>query len=209
MYDYDDVLEKYSRKDSKNLFTMRFEKVSLETWITAAKKQDNSRTENFFHLIEKYNEDELHSIWENIKLPQRATKFSAGYDFFAPVSLKIDPGEIITIPTGIKWKPARRYDSGNHSVDIPFFLSIYPRSSLGRDYSLREPNIVSIIDADYYGNISNEGHIMINIKNEGTNGSCKIEAGRAYAQGIIQRYYVTDDDDVTATRTGGFGSTNK
>ena len=50
---------------------------------------------------------------------------------------------------------------------------------------------------------------MINIKNEGTNGSCKIEAGRAYAQGIIQRYYVTDDDDVTATRTGGFGSTNK
>lgn len=203
---------------------MIFEKVSFEVWEKSVLDHTHSRTENFWKQLKFFDRGDLLEIWQKMKLPQRATKFSAGYDFFAPIDLKIQPGEIITIPTGIKWNPKVHVDrhidqdklcwvdgDGNkiNETAIPYFLSIYPRSSLGRDYSLREPNIVSIIDADYYGNQSNEGHIMINIKNEGTNGICVIEAGTAYAQGIIQKYYIEDNDVSTGIRMGGFGSTSK
>jgi dUTP pyrophosphatase len=73
---------------------------------------------------------------------------------------------------------------------------------------VREPNIVSIIDADYYGNITNEGHIFINLKNEG-NAYFQCKDGMGYVQGIIQPYLKVDGDNVETIRTGGFGSTTK
>jgi dUTP pyrophosphatase len=188
---------------------MKFEKVSFSVWKRDALRVENYR-EKLFHTMlmnhkpqpEKYKFSEFEyyffGVWKLIKLPQRATKYSAGYDFFSPVDIILYPGEVITIPTGIKWNPEDRMD---------MVLSIYPRSSLGRDYSLREPNIVSIIDADYYGIESNEGHIFINLKNEGQNGPVKIPARTAYAQGIITQYFTTSDDFTTSIRTGGFGST--
>jgi len=188
---------------------MRFEKVSYLEWIRAC-NQDATRREKLFYDIVHHEPDDgkpnVVKLWKEIKLPERATVGSAGYDFFAPVDIILHPGELITIPTGIKWT-SMELDNG--ILTNQYFLSIYPRSSLGRDYSIREPNIVSIIDEDYYNNKSNEGHIFINIKNEGTNGPCLIKKGTAYAQGIIQRYYMIDGDHTTKTRTGGFGSTTK
>jgi dUTP pyrophosphatase len=178
---------------------MRFEKVSFTQWELDALKKGKYREWNFYKNLPEGFPSRF-DVWNKIKLPKRATKFSAGHDFFMPITIKIQPGETITIPTGIKWNPGDQKDT---------YLSIFPRSSLGRDYSLREPNIVSIIDADYYGIESNEGHIFINLKNEGTNGAVIIHEGEAYAQGIINKYYVTDDDDVTTERTGGFGSTTR
>ena len=43
-------------------------------------------------------------IYDAIKLPKRATKGSAGYDFYAPYSFVLAPGETVTIPTGIRVK---------------------------------------------------------------------------------------------------------
>jgi dUTP pyrophosphatase len=106
---------------------------------------------------------------------------------------------MICIPTGIKWNPGYRMNT---------FLSLVPRSSLGRDYKIREPNVISIIDADYYNNKSNEGEIFINLLNEG-NAFCQINAGEKFIQGIIQQYLITSDDNTTTVRTGGFGSTGK
>ena len=40
------------------------------------------------------------------------------------------------------------------------FLGIYIRSSLGFKYNIRMCNQVGIIDADYYNNKDNEGHIF-------------------------------------------------
>ena len=181
---------------------MRFEKVSFEVWEKEALKWDHERESTWIrncpHCFAR-NREIRKVVWENIELPKRSTKYSAGYDFFTPIDLVIHPGQTITIPTGIKWNPGDRKDT---------FLAIYPRSSLGRDYSLREPNIVSIIDADYYDVEDNEGHIYINLKNEGTSGAVVIPKGKAYAQGIISVFLKTDDDEVTTTRTGGFGSTN-
>lgn len=141
-----------------------------------------------------YNE----KVYENIKLPHRATKGSAGYDFYAPFDFELKPGETIKIPTGIRSK-----------METNYVLMIFPRSSLGFKYRLQLNNTVGIIDSDYY-NSDNEGHIFIKITNDtNENKTILIKAGEAFAQGVFLPFGITEDDDTTDERNGGFGSTNK
>lgn len=135
-------------------------------------------------------------VYEDIMLPARATAGSAGYDFFAPFDFELNPGESITIPTGIRAK-----------IDEGFVLKIYPRSGLGFKYRLTLNNTVGIIDSDYFY-AENQGHILIKMTNCG-NDLLKIEKGRGFAQGIFLEYGITIDDNATSIRTGGFGSTDK
>lgn len=134
--------------------------------------------------------------YEEIKLPKRATKYSAGYDFYAPFNIKLKPGEEIKIPTGI-----RVY------LDDDKFLMCVPRSGLGFKYYARFANTLGIIDSDYAMS-ENEGHIFIKLRNEGSK-DMEIEKGTGMAQGIILKYYVTEDDSSNEIRNGGFGSTTK
>ncbi len=137
-------------------------------------------------------------IYDNIKLPKRATKGSAGYDFFAPVQIELKPNETIKIPTGIR-------------VEIleDWVLKLYPRSGLGFKYRLQLNNTVGIIDSDYYYS-DNEGHIFAKITNDSNeNRTVNINAGEGFMQGIFIQYGITLDDDVTELRNGGFGSTTK
>ena len=132
------------------------------------------------------------------RMPTRATMDSAGYDIFAPINLLLRAGESMTIPTG--WKVALPTGS---------FLMLVPRSGLGFKYQIGLANTVGIIDADYYDNPDNEGHIMVKLVNRGDK-DCRIYAGKnAICQGIILDYIITDDDfpgkDI---RAGGFGSTD-
>lgn len=136
------------------------------------------------------------SFYNNIILPKRATKGSAGYDFFIPFSLTLKPNETVKIPTGIRVK-----------IEDGYVLQIYPRSSLGFKYKLQLDNTVGIIDSDYY-NATNEGHIMIKMTNN-SNSGLTIKENEAFAQGIFTEYFITYDDDVNEERVGGFGSTNK
>ena len=50
----------------------------------------------------QYTEEQIKEMYEALKLPKRATKGSAGYDFFAPFTFQLAPGETIKIPTGIR-----------------------------------------------------------------------------------------------------------
>lgn len=134
--------------------------------------------------------------YEDIKLPVRATKYSAGFDFFSPIDISLAPGESFKIPTGIRVL-----------LDEDKFLALVPRSGLGFKYRLQLDNTIGIIDADYSGS-KNEGHIWVKMTNDGTR-DFKIAKGEAFAQGIIMQYFVTVDDDATAVRDGGFGSTTK
>lgn len=59
---------------------------------------------------------------------------------------------------------------------------------------------------DYYNNSDNEGHIMFQVYNF-TDDTVEIEAGERIGQGTILRYYITEDDNATGARCGGFGST--
>lgn len=133
----------------------------------------------------------------NTKMPTRATKGSAGYDCFSPISFTLKPGEEIKIPTFLKAKMPRNV-----------FLAVYPRSGLGFKYYTRLANTVGIIDSDYYGNESNEGHIFVKIRNEGKK-NLAVRKGDAVCQFVFQQYLTTEDDLVNEERTGGFGSTDK
>ena len=87
------------------------------------------------------------------------------------------------------------------------FLALLVRSSMGFKYNIRLCNQVGIVDSDYYNNPDNEGHMFIALKNEGEK-IFTINKGDKYAQGIFQKYLLTDDDEATGSRTGGIGSTN-
>ncbi|MBQ8751582.1 MAG: deoxyuridine 5'-triphosphate nucleotidohydrolase [Clostridia bacterium] len=136
--------------------------------------------------------------YEAIRLPKRATAGSAGYDFYAPFSLTVKPGETVTVPTGVRVK-----------MEEGWVLKLYPRSGLGFKYRLQLNNTVGIIDSDYYYS-DNEGHIFIKISNDGyEDKTVTAAAGEAFAQGIFVEYGITWDDEVTAVRKGGFGSTSR
>lgn len=151
----------------------------------------------FFKVSEsEYIKSAPETNYEKIKLPARATAGSAGYDFFAPEKITLAPGETVKVPTGIRVK-----------IDEGWVLKIYPRSSLGFKYRLILDNTVGIIDSDYY-NADNEGHIFIKMTNLGEK-TLTVEEGNAFAQGVFVEYGVTYDDECTASRTGGLGSTDK
>ena len=163
----------------------KFEKVSFEEY----KKdfEDTFGTSN-----------DVKSIYDNIMLPKRATKGSAGYDFFAPIDITLAPGETIKIPTGIRVK-----------IEDGWVLKCYPRSGLGFKYRMQLNNTVGIIDSDYYFS-SNEGHIFTKITNDSNEGKViEIKKGQGFMQGIFVEFGITIDDDVQDIRDGGFGSTTK
>ncbi len=138
-------------------------------------------------------------IYDSVKLPQRATSGSAGYDFYAPADLTIKKGTSLLIPTGIRAK-----------IDEGWVLEIYPRSGLGFKHRLQLDNTVGIIDSDYY-NSSNEGHIMIKVSCEAhdDNHEVHIQSGKGFAQGIFFEFGITYSDSSDGVRDGGFGSTSK
>ncbi len=149
-----------------------------------------------FDQFKKDVKDDL-ELYNNYILPKRSTKNSAGYDFFAIEELVIKPRQIIKIPTGYKAK---------FSSDEA--LLVLMRSSLGFKYNLRLTNQVGLIDSDYYDNESNEGHIWVSIQNEGDQ-EITINKNMAYSQGVFIKFLITDNDEATVIRTGGYGSTDR
>lgn len=154
--------------------------------------------EQFKSSFDNLDEATLKQMYEDIKLPKRATKGSAGYDFYAPFDINLAPGETIKIPTGIRaW------------MEEEYVLKLYPRSGLGFKYRLQLNNTVGIIDSDYYYS-DNEGHIFAKITNDSNeNKTVSIAKGTGFMQGIFVEYGITVDDDATEVRNGGFGSTTK
>lgn len=140
----------------------------------------------------------IRSIYDQIRMPRRATAGSAGYDFFAPVEFTMEPGSIVKIPTGIRVE-----------MEPDWVLKCYPRSGLGFKYRLQLNNTVGIIDSDYFYS-DNEGHIFVKLTNDTKDGrTLTVPAGTGFMQGIFAEYGITVDDDVTDVRNGGFGSTTK
>ena len=132
----------------------------------------------------------------NVPLPQRKTRHSAGYDIASTIDITIVPNATVTIPTGIKV----------YMADDEF-LGLYIRSSMGK-LGLSMATGVSVIDSDYYGNAENEGHIFVILRND-SSFNIDITKGQRLVQGIFQRYLVANDDNVSAERQGGTGSTGK
>jgi dUTP pyrophosphatase len=145
-----------------------------------------------FEIVEAYKN-------AGISLPERKTALSAGYDIAAAEDVTLLPRAVSLIPTGLKaYLPANEY------------LGIHIRSGLAFKNALSLINGQGIIDADYYNNSGNEGHIMIAVYNHGDE-PVSVAKGDRIAQGIFYQYLLTDHDGAgqLPTRSGGLGSTGK
>lgn len=143
-----------------------------------------------FEKVEKFKNIDF-------SLPKRSTKKSAGYDFESPLDVELMPGEVKMVTTGIK-----AYMKEDE------VLELYNRSSNGKK-GLIIPNSVGIIDGDYYNNPENEGEIAFLFQNT-TDEVFKIKKGDRIGQGIFKKFLTVDnEEEITKSRTGGFGSTNK
>lgn len=199
-----------------------FEPVSQKTW------------EQFFEEQNKVNPFISYGNAKDLKvedfasslLPTRSTHRSAGYDFRSPIDMVVRPtDDILVIPTGFKWNPEDsitrmteksteiKYDKPITSVRQyrmylqNTYLALYPRSSLGLAYGFRLMNTTGVIDADYYNNPYNEGHILVAIQVER---ELQLKAGNKFCQGVVQIYGQCElEEDVRTSRQGGFGSTGK
>lgn len=132
-------------------------------------------------------------------LPQRKTQQSAGYDIAAAAAVIIQPGQVCLVPTGLK-----------AYMQQDEYLGIHIRSGLAVKKQLTLINGQGIIDADYYDNPDNEGHILVAMMNLGAV-EVTIAPGERIAQGIFYTYLCADGDQEgeKSSRAGGFGSTGQ
>jgi len=174
-----------------------------------------------FKIVSKYAAAGLH-------LPYRTTKQAAGYDFEAATDFTLPS---IWKLNFIKVLWQLRHGTPSSDADLaaaektlkPYlvptgikaymndgeYLMIANRSSNPLKRGLILPNGVGIIDADYYDNAKNEGEIFIQLVNLGIK-DVQIKQGERIGQGIFMSYLTaTDEAEIKATRTGGFGSSGK
>lgn len=145
---------------------------------------------------------EIAKGWEDkdIHLPVRKTAKAAAYD--------IEAAEDITIPA---------YKPGTKPTLIPTGLKAYCQDdecylllnrSSGPKKGFVMANSVGLIDADYYGNETTDGHFYFQYFNFGTE-DLVVKKGDVIGQVMFQKFLTVDNDVATGTRTGGFGSTDK
>lgn len=165
----------------------RFEKVSYgqfkKDWVNAYGETDDVK---------------LKEVYDNIKLPTRATSGSAGYDFYLPTDLILKPGEEAKIITGVRC-----------FIQDGWALYILSKSGLGSRYRLHLNTCVSLFDSDYYY-ADNEGHFIYFIINDSRQDKVlELKAGAGFLQGVFVQFGITEDDIASGKRTGGLGSTYK
>lgn len=136
---------------------------------------------------------------QDIHLPHRKTARSAGYDIEAAADCVLLPHQVTVVPTGLK-----------AYMQPDEYLGIHVRSGFSIKKQLSCINSQGIIDADYYGNADNDGHILVALVNH-SDVPVQVEKGMRIAQGIFYSYLTADDDEAGtgAVRQGGFGSTGE
>lgn len=166
----------------------KFEKVSYKQFYDSIKEEFDA----------KYTDDQIKTIYDEIKLPVRANVGDAGYDFFAPFDFELKQNEVIKIPTGIRV-----------CMSDGWFLGCFPRSGLGFKFFASLANTVGIVDSGYFRS-DNEGHIYAKIicRNPDDK-TMKVTQGQGFMQGIFIPFGITIDDDVSGDRNGGMGSSDK
>ena len=150
-----------------------------------------------FEQFKKDISDDI-NLYNEYKLPKRATKYSAGYDFYSLFDFTLKPNEIKKIPLGVKFK-----------MNPDEMLMLVVRGSQGFKYNVWLVNQIGIFDSDYYNNPTNEGHAYLKIQNHGDK-DYVVKKGDAICQGIFTKFLTVDnEDEISNERIGGFGSTDK
>lgn len=150
-------------------------------------------------------------------MPRRATRGSAGYDFFAPYDIVLEPGKETFVDTGVSF-------DGSETVTVPmsYFIPypmnsplgkgmkaemelkrwamvLMPRSGLGTKYGVRFVNTLGLIDMDYRDTIK---ATLVCDK------PVTIKRGERFMQGVILSTGIFENEiEPTEERMGGHGST--
>lgn len=132
---------------------------------------------------------------EDIKLPERSTLNSAGYDFFAIENIIFNPKTITRVFTGVKCELMPNQ-----------VLILANRSSNPSKKGLVLLNGIGVIDADYYGNPDNDGEIAFEFYNM-LDEVVEIKKGEKLGQGLILKFDKVENDYTTNIRRSGWGST--
>ena len=143
---------------------------------------------SFAQFSKDVKEDE--KLYNEIKMPERDSNATAGYDIYLLDDIELKPGEIMKLPTGLK-----------AFFEKDEVLLIVVRSSMGFKRNVRLCNQVGVIDSDYYNNNVNEGHIWIRIQNEGDI-TVELHKGDAVVQGIFMKYLTTNSDKTLGLERG-------
>ena len=167
----------------------------------------------------------------DFNLPVRKTKSSAGYDFEVAEDIIVPtwtsqlmnmtkPVEevpvdgvsldwLATLTKATKAKPTLVSTGVKCHLDPDCYLELSVRSSTPLKYWLILANSIGIIDADYCDNPDNEGEIFFQVINLSPY-PIQLKRGDTIGQGILHRYEtVSEEEEITNKRSGGFGSTNK
>jgi len=157
---------------------------------------------------------------DGINVPKRNTKQAAGYDFEAAKDIEIPS----IWATGLKsgWTAMAALLQSNEKIEgikptlVPTgikaymqedeYLQLANRSGNPMKKFLLLANGIGVIDADYYNNDDNEGHIMFQFINFGF-ATAHIKKGERIGQGIFLPFLKADNDEADGERVGGFGST--
>lgn len=168
---------------------MRFEKVSFEAF----------KNDMMTYRPMNYMEGHIKEAYDNIVIPVRKTKYSAGYDICTPIDISLPSGQRRVIPTGIKAVFAPEEMETWH-------LQMYVRSSVGIKDGVVLTNGTGVIDPDYYTG-QNDGDMMLALLNT-SDKLVKYKAGDRICQAVFVIHGLTSDDKAVGDRTGGIGSTN-
>ena len=155
----------------------------------------------------------MYSQSKDVEVPRRKTIHSAGYDFYMPYDLDLEPGEEYLIGTQICFDGMELpylkadIDIGNtgklsECTIIPkqWSMKLYPRSSLGDNYGIKLKNTTGLIDKDYTDH-------QITAKISVTK-PLSLKKGDRFMQGeLTPVLYFDGEDEPTQERKGGKGST--
>lgn len=145
--------------------------------------------------------DRTKRAFSDAKMPEYATRNSAGADFFCAKEVVIpsikESKKPTLVHTGIK---------AQMSEDEVLYL--YNRSSNPSKLGLVLANGVGVVDSDYFENESNDGEIMFSFINI-TDKPVTLKVGDKLGQGVFSKFLRPENAVVGDTeRAGGFGSTN-
>lgn len=131
----------------------------------------------------------------NNALPEYQTSGAAGMDIraFVPSDIKIKPGEVKLVPTGLYLEIPKGYE-----------IQVRARSGLALKNSIGVANGIGTIDSDY------RGELCVILVNFGQN-EFVVKNGDRIAQMVLNKYepieFVVDEELSSTERgEGGFGS---
>ena len=163
----------------------------LVAWLGLAAAVNKTSSSRYAALMRL----KIRRLDPTVSLPAYGTDEAAGFDLAAAHEVRIAPGQIALVRTGLV-------------IEVPtgHFLGIFARSSTPLKRSLIVANGVGVVDTDYSGPTD---EIMVQLLNVGET-DARIRRGDRLAQGIVlpaPRVTWDEVSEIRATVRGGCCST--